>query len=137
MSWSSSFAASLPAPCATASVSAAPRTTSSQTPSTVRRCPRLLLDSSVAPRKANATSPASPVNTPPCPSCPSAFRMSSSQSAAAASFSAGVLGVAMLSAIQQLTNGCYCQITSVLVARLAWGSIQQSPRTSMCLNMER
>jgi hypothetical protein len=77
------------------------------------------------------------MNTRPCPSFPSPFMMSSSQIAATASSSTGVLGVAMLSAIRRLTNGCYYQITSVLVARLAWGSSRQCPCTSMCLNMER
>jgi hypothetical protein len=96
-----------------------------------------LPDSSITSGKANATSLASPVNTPPYPSCPSPFTMSSSQIAAVASSATGVLGVAMLSTIRRLTNGCYCQIASILVARLAWDLIQQSPRTSMCLNMGR
>jgi hypothetical protein len=93
---------------------------SSWTSSTVRSCPILLPDSSIAPRKENATSPAPLVNIPPCSSYPSPSRMSLSHIAAAASSSAGVLGVATLSAIRWLTNDCYCRITSVLVARLTW-----------------
>jgi hypothetical protein len=77
------------------------------------------------------------VNTPPCPSCLSSYTMSLSQIVIAASTSAGVLGVTMFSAIWRLTNGCYCWITSILVVRLAWGLIRQSPHTSMCLNMGR
>jgi hypothetical protein len=49
-----------PAPYATTSVSIAPGTASSQNPSVVRSCPRLSPDSCMTPRKANATSPASP-----------------------------------------------------------------------------
>ena len=56
-----------------------------QTSSTERSRPRLLSYSSIAPGKANTTSPVSPVNTPPCPSCPSPFRMSSSHIATAVS----------------------------------------------------
>jgi hypothetical protein len=135
MSWSSSSAASPPAPCVAGSVFVASGIASSRDPSIVRRCPRFSPNSSTAARNANATSPVSMVNTPPCPSCPSPFRMSWSQNAPRASSSSGTLGFARLSAIQWLRNGCYCRVVTILVVQLAWGSIQQSPRTSMYLNM--
>jgi hypothetical protein len=62
-----SSATSPPGPCAAASVSVAPRITSSLTPITVRSFHRLLSSSSMAAGgRAIATSP---VNGPPCPSC--------------------------------------------------------------------
>jgi len=57
------------------SVFVAPRTASSQDSSIVRSYPRLSLDSCMAPGKANADSPASPMNTPPFSSCPSPLRV--------------------------------------------------------------
>jgi hypothetical protein len=61
MSFSISYAASLPTPCSAANVSVAPRKTSSWTPTTVTSCPRLWLDSSMIVRTAIKTSPASSV----------------------------------------------------------------------------
>ena len=60
-----------PAPCSTANVSVASRTTSSQTTTTIGCCPGLWPASSTTSTKDIDTTLASPVNTPPCPSCPS------------------------------------------------------------------
>ena len=104
-------------------------------PSNKRSCPKFSPDSSITARNANTTSPASMVNTPSYPSCPSPFRMSWSHIALEASSSIGTLGFAMLSAIQWQRNVCYYRVATILVVYLAWGSIQQSPHTSICLNM--
>jgi hypothetical protein len=109
-----------PTPCVATSVSVSPGTASSPNPSTVRSCPRLSPDSSIATRKENASSPASMVNTPPWPYCPSLLRMLWSQIVATGSSCAGALGFTMLSAIWWLTNGGYCRITTVLLVQLAW-----------------